>query len=86
VRFFRRSASADEMLFQTLLNNGDSPAPLLNDSLRYTDWTARGSHPRTLTASDLPALGDTTALFARKFGDEADSAVLDLIDRDLLDE
>jgi hypothetical protein len=84
VRFFRRAASADEMLFQTLLNNAACPAPLLNDSLRYTDWSAGGSHPRTLTASDLPALGDTEALFARKFDGEADSAVLDLIDRDLL--
>jgi hypothetical protein len=84
VRFSRWMSSADEIVFQTLLNNAPTPVPLVNDSLRFADWSARGSHPRTITSADLPALAETPALFARKFDPESDPAVLDLIDRHLL--
>jgi hypothetical protein len=84
VRFFRRVAAPDEIFFHTLLADGASGVPLINDSLRYIDWRTGGSHPKILTEDDLPALAQTDALFARKFNGGSDSAVFDLIDRRLL--
>ncbi|MBA2627311.1 MAG: hypothetical protein H0U85_04810 [Gemmatimonadales bacterium] len=60
---------------------GNSPElRVVKDSRRFTDWTERKRHPRTLTTADLPALVKSNAHFARKFDPEVDAAVLDRLD------
>ena len=53
---------------------------LVRDHKRKIIWTG-GPHPRTLTMSDLPALLESGAFFARKFDDGVDAAVLHAIDQ-----
>jgi hypothetical protein len=84
VRFFRGVDIPDEIFFQTILLNSDLRDTIVNDNLRYIDWT-QGRRPAILRTRDLDALRASPKLFARKFDVTQDEAVLDLIDRELLD-
>jgi len=83
VRFFRRTAFPDETFFQTLLASSPLRDTLVNDNLRYIRWSG-GPSPDTLGRSDLPELRRSPALFARKLDMEADPALLDAVDAELL--
>jgi hypothetical protein len=80
VRFFRRSAVPDESFFQTLLMSSPLADTLINDDLRYVDWSEGGASPRVLTSYDLERMTRSSALFARKFDPRVDSAVIDALD------
>ena len=81
VRFFENTRSPDEGFFQTILANS-SFAPAMRRNLTYSDWTAHGSHPATITAAHVerfaqpgPVMGrgvygDGELCFARKFPDD----------------
>jgi len=77
---YRRVLVPDESYFQTILGNA-ADITICNDNLRYMDWSAGGTSPKTLTVEDLPALQQSNAHFARKFDSTVDSAVLDVLDR-----
>lgn len=79
VEFFRNVDIPDELFFQTILLNSELGATIVNDNLRYIDWT-RGRRPAVLTVADFDALRTSAKLFARKFDVEQDEEVLDLID------
>lgn len=81
--FFRRVDIPDEVFFQTILMSSELADSIINDNLRYIDWT-RGHRPAILGTDDLEALRTSPKLFARKFDVEEDEEVLDLIDRHLL--
>jgi Core-2/I-Branching enzyme len=83
VKFFRHVDIPDELFFQTILLNSELGATIVNDNLRYIDWT-RGRRPAVLTVGDFDALRRSPKLFARKFDVEQDEEVLDLIDTLLL--
>jgi hypothetical protein len=70
--------SADEIFLHSILVGTDfaSHQEVVNDSLRYEVWEAGASHPRTLTAADLPEMIESGHLFARKFDSAVDGAVL----------
>jgi len=79
-RFFQRSAVPDESFFQTLLMNSPLASTLVNDDLRYIDWSEGGPSPRVLTSYDLERMLRSSALFARKFDPRVDAAVIDALD------
>jgi hypothetical protein len=89
-RFFRgpalrRAFSAvqipDETAIHTVLGNSPFLGDLDSRPLVYADWSRNGPHPETLTVRDLPDLMATSdALFARKFDEEVDPELLDLVD------
>ncbi|HEX6652244.1 MAG TPA: beta-1,6-N-acetylglucosaminyltransferase [Thermoleophilaceae bacterium] len=79
-RFFQRSAVPDESFFQTLLMNSPLAGTLVNDDLRYIDWSEGGASPRVLTSYDLERMLRSSALFARKFDPRVDAAVIDALD------
>jgi hypothetical protein len=83
VEFFKHVDVPDEIFFQTVIMNSDLADSVVNDNLRYIDWT-RGPRPALLEARDLEALRESPKLFARKFDVFHDEEVLDLIDRHLL--
>lgn len=83
VGFFRHALGADEMLIHTILLNSPLRDRIANESVHYIEWPG-GVHPKTLRSDDLPSLRDSGKLFARKFDDDVDGHVLDLIDRELL--
>jgi hypothetical protein len=85
VRFFRHVDIPDEIFFHTILMSSPLRDTIVDDNLRYIDWT-RGRRPAILETRDLDALRASRKLYARKFDVEQDANVLDLIDRELLHE
>lgn len=79
VRFFEHVFIPDEIFFQTIIMNSQHRGSVMNDNLRYLDWS-RDPAPAILTCDDLPALRESPKLFARKFDERIDSEVLDLLD------
>ena len=80
VSFFRRVYVPDEMFFHTVVLNSHFRESVVNDDLRYIDWSEERPHPKTLTLDDVDRLITSDDLFARKFDIEADARVLDEID------
>jgi hypothetical protein len=85
VSFFRHVDIPDEIFFHTILMSSDLRGSIVDDNLRYIDWT-RGRRPAILETGDLGALRASPKLFARKFDVMQDEDVLDLIDHELLQE
>jgi Core-2/I-Branching enzyme len=83
VDFFRHVDIPDELFFQTVIMNSELARSVVNDNLRYIDWT-RGPRPALLEVRDLPALRASPKLFARKFDVLHDAEILDLVDTELL--
>jgi hypothetical protein len=84
VNFFRYVKSADEIFVQTILLNSPFKDQIVNDDLRYVDWSSDDCHPKLLGAEDIDHLAASPKLFARKFDLVADARILDLIDKKIL--
>jgi Core-2/I-Branching enzyme len=83
IDFFRWSAVPDEQFFQTILMSSPLAETVVNDDLRYIDWSDDANSPRTLTSDDLGPLLASDALFARKFDPRVDAHVLDALDESI---
>jgi hypothetical protein len=82
-RFFAHVRAADEIFIQTVLLNSSARERVANEPVHHIEWPG-GSHPATFGREDLPRLGASGKLFARKFDTGVDAEILDLIDRELL--
>ena len=80
VRFFKLTWAPDEFIFQTILYNSDLRGDMVNDNLRYIDWSDAKERPKTLTMEDAPALEQSSCLFARKINMQIDKRLFDTID------
>jgi len=80
VRFFKLSWAPDEMVFQTLLYNSPFKEDIVNDNLRYIDWSEGNKNPKTFTIADIEPMMQSGKFFARKFNSTLDVKVLDKID------
>jgi hypothetical protein len=83
VAFFKHVDIPDEIFFHTVLLNSPLADTVVNNNLRYIDWT-RGPRPAILETADFEALARSPKLFARKFDVAHDERILDLIDDRLL--
>ena len=81
VKFFKLSWAPDELFFQTILYNSPHKKDLVNDNLRYIDWSEKKASPKTFTLADVPLLTASGKLYARKFNANTDAAVLDELDK-----
>ncbi len=61
------SRATDEMWVQSILMNSSEKENVINNDLRYIDWTTGPEFPRVLTQEDEHQLESSKALFARKF-------------------
>ncbi len=84
-RFFMHVDVPDEIIFHTILLNSSLRDSLVNDDLRYIDWT-RQPLPAILGVGDFETLARSPKLFARKFDPRVDARILDLIDSELIPE
>lgn len=85
VKFFKYVDVPDEIFFQTLVMNSPYASSIVNDDLRYIlwkDWDA-GS-PSILVKEDLVGLASSSKFFARKFDENVDAEILNLIDQKIL--
>ena len=64
LRRFRMTKIAEEICLPTLWAN--SGLPLINNSLRYIDWSADSFSPKTLDEKDYEKVISSGSLFARK--------------------
>lgn len=77
----RHAFIPDELLMQTLAMNGPFRGTVTGDPRRMIRWTPGARHPETLTMRDRDALLASTAHFARKFDEDVDPEILDLLAR-----
>lgn len=84
MRFFKHTWGPDEFFFQTVLYSSAHRPALVNDGLRYIDWSEGRVSPKTLTTDDFDRFASSGKYFARKFNPSRDSLVLDRIDTELL--
>lgn len=82
VRFFEHVYVPDELFFQTIVLNSPHAESVVNDDLRFIDWSGHPG-PTVLRLEHLPQLLESEKLFARKFDESVDARVLDAIDRHL---
>ncbi|HXH82839.1 MAG TPA: beta-1,6-N-acetylglucosaminyltransferase [Candidatus Tectomicrobia bacterium] len=80
VRHFEHVWIPDELFFQTIVVNSPLRDTVVNDNLRYVDWSRRPA-PAVLRRDDFEAMVGSRALFARKFDVTVDAEILDLLDR-----
>lgn len=84
-RFIKLTWAPDEFIFQTILYNSAHKSKMVNNDLRYIDWSEGGVSPKILTIADAETLQARGKLFARKFDQNKDSTILDMLDRQAAD-
>ncbi len=78
-RYHEHTMCADEVLIQSVIAGTEfaDGHEVINDDLRFVLWAPEDpSHPKRLTAGDLPALLASDALFARKVNGQLDPELL----------
>lgn len=83
VKKFRHTKCADEIFFQTIILNYVKNIDVDNKCLRYIDWYSGPDYPRIMRIEDYPKLKKSDCLFARKFNTSVDSAIVDMICKDV---
>ncbi len=83
VRFFRTTDMSDETFFHTILMNSPHAARIVNDDLRHIDWTDRSELPKIWRSADFDELAASDDLFARKFDETVDAAIIDRVAAEL---
>lgn len=85
-RFMRTTWTADEFLIATIIMNSPYRNRVVNDNLRYIDWTEGNANPKTLGMDDLNSLRMSGKFFARKFDMHIDENILNVLDKLLNEE
>lgn len=81
VLFFKLTWGPDEFIFQTILFNSIYKDDIINNNLRFIDWSEGKKNPKIFTRNDLNLLTESNQFFARKFDLNVDSTIFDLIDQ-----
>jgi hypothetical protein len=84
-RFIKLTWAPDEFIFQTILYNSMYREQMVNNDLRYIDWSESRVSPKTLTIGDAKQLLASGKLFARKFDQNKDVSILNLLDKHAID-
>jgi hypothetical protein len=70
----------DEYLIPTIIMNSHLKNKVINNNLRYIDWSVGGANPKILLDNDFEILKQSGKLFARKFDIKHSATLLDQID------
>ncbi len=73
-KYFMMTNIPDECFIQTIIKNSDAGSNVVNDNLRYIDWS-RGN-PYTFKYDDFDELINSGKLFARKFDIKTDKDLI----------
>ncbi|RZK45173.1 MAG: glycosyltransferase [Hymenobacter sp.] len=66
-RFAKFTWGVDEFLLPTIVMNSPLKDKIINDNLRYIDWSLGGWNPKVLISEDFEKLKKSDKLLARKF-------------------
>ncbi len=83
---FKWTWGSDEILIQSILYNSSFKDKMVNDNLRYIDWSEGKVSPKTLTIADQQKLLETSCFFGRKFDIETDESILNYLDQAIYNE
>ncbi len=81
IKFFKRTILPDEMFFQTLILNSPNSSNVINNNLRFIQWTGSSPNPSILTKHNFELLKESPKLFARKLDLLKDKEIFDLLDK-----
>lgn len=88
LEFHKNTFVADELFIQMIIGNSTDKKLLdsiENSEKRFTIWEKPTSaHPKTFGVSDFEAIAASDDLFARKFDENVDSEIMDMIDERIL--
>lgn len=84
IAFFRYVLIAEEILFPTLIMNSPFGDNVVNNNLRYIDWKSGPQYPKTLLSADFGNIAESGCLWARKFDDTIDAAIVSLIEKRMI--
>jgi len=71
---------AEEIYIPTVLLNSEYAGNIVNDNLRYIDWSSgRGGFPAFLDATDYDKIKSSNKIFARKFHEESSEELKKLL-------
>ncbi|MET1056685.1 MAG: beta-1,6-N-acetylglucosaminyltransferase [Pedobacter sp.] len=80
IRFLKYCWGTDEFVIPTLIMNSPHQENVINDNLRYIDWSEGNPNPKSFVLSDFDAIESSNMLFARKFDEFHDESILNRID------
>lgn len=80
-KFTRYTYCSDELYKQIILLNQSVEiiGPISNERIRLIDWSGGGGHPKVYTMKDFKTLSSGQYIFARKFDENIDLAIVDKI-------
>lgn len=81
VNFIKYSWGTDEFVVATVVMNSQFKSSVVNNNLRYIDWSEGNPHPKLLGTEDFEKIKSSGMLFARKFDITLDEEILDKIDK-----
>jgi hypothetical protein len=84
IRSLKYCWGTDEFVFSSLLMNSPFKDQVVNNNLRYIDWSEGKVNPKLFRIADFESLKQSEMMFARKFDMLKDPEILDKIDRDCL--
>lgn len=86
--FHQHTFVPDELYVQMIVANATDEnlvKSIVNSNKRFIIWAdEHAAHPNLLGKNDFEAILNSDDLFARKFDENADAEILDLIDREIL--
>ncbi len=77
--FLRHVQAPDELFFQNVLVQGPRRDRLAARNRHFVAWSGKGGSPRTLTMAEAEQLLTSSLWFARKFDENVDRRVLELL-------
>lgn len=81
---FKFTSCSDEHFFQMIVMNSPFKDNVVNNNLRYTDWTGGGSSPKILTTQDYDKLINNDKLYARKFNFDKDKKIVEMLKKSFI--
>ncbi len=82
IQFYKYTIIPDESFFHTIIMNSEFHANVVLDNKRFIKWE-NGRHPKILTYDDYNEIKLVDKFFARKFDVDIDSAILNILDKEL---
>ena len=83
LHFFKYVQLADEVFFQTIIMSSPFTANVVNDNVRFQDFTNAVGYANTLTMEHAEGLKGENVLFARKF-DKQSKELVEWLDKNVL--